>query len=61
MVQADNHCVDCYYNSANDFFDPGVDMSGKIIDVCYYDMLGYPHARMCAKYENVSKDMETPK
>lgn len=55
MITPDNLCRGCYFNSANDFFDPGFDQDNKPVEVCYWDRQPYPHARMCDKYEPAHK------
>lgn len=58
MAKSDRLCPNCYYNSENDFFDPGFDASGKSVEQCHWDKQYYPHARMCDKYEAADRDPE---
>lgn len=58
MSKPDRLCPGCYYNSENNFFDPGFDVRGKTVEQCYHDKQPYPHARMCDKYERANKDPE---
>lgn len=54
----DRICTACYYNSANDFFDPAIGMDNKPVDQCHWDKPEYPHARACDKFESADKDPE---
>lgn len=51
-------CGGCYYNSDNDFFDPGFSSDGKVIEVCHFDLPLFPYARQCPKFELANRDPE---
>lgn len=53
-----SRCKDCYYNSKLDFFSPGVDKNGNLVDECALDKQGYPHAKNCPGYEAADRDPE---
>ncbi|MBF0170805.1 MAG: hypothetical protein HQK87_06930 [Nitrospinae bacterium] len=51
-------CKDCFYNSINLYFTPGVDKNGKLADECAIDKPNYPHAKHCLGYEAADRDPE---
>ena len=47
-------CASCYWNTDNDFFEPGtIEVNGRIktVNECVNSVQGYPKVKACTKYE----------